>query len=63
MGKKIWKRLGVSLLGAKREEKEFQKVEKAIEEKKADWLGKWLQKFSVEGEFWLREKKGKDNWL
>lgn len=42
-----------------REEKEYQKVQKAIKEKKGDWLGKWLEKFSIEGDFWSKEKKGK----
>lgn len=42
-----------------REEKEYRKVAKAIKEKKGDWLGRWLEKFSVEGDFWNKEKKGK----
>lgn len=49
-----------------REEREYQKVQKAIREKKGDWLGKWLEKFSVEGDFWSKKKKGKtknSDWL
>lgn len=41
------------------DDKEYRKVAKAIKEKKGDWLGKWLEKFSVEGDFWNKEKKGK----
>lgn len=42
-----------------KEEKEYQKVMRAVKEKKGDWLGKWLEKFSVEGDFWNKEKKSK----
>lgn len=41
------------------EEKEFVKVGKAAKEKKADWLGEWLHKFSVEGDFWNKPKREK----
>jgi len=48
----------------RQEEREFRKVREAVKEKKGDWLGKWLQKFSIEGDFWLREKRaGKKDWL
>jgi len=53
----------IDLFKEKSEEKEYRKVAKAVKEKKADWLGRWLQKFSVEGTFWLKEKKEKNNWL
>lgn len=42
-----------------REDREYRKIQKAIKEKRGDWLGKWLEKFSVEGDFWLKEKKPK----
>lgn len=49
-----------------REEKEYRKVKKMVREKKGDLLGKWLEKFSVEGDFWRKEKKlkiKKENYL
>ena len=48
------------------DDKEYRKVMKAVKEKKGDWLGKWLEKFSVEGDFWSKEKKPrikKDDYL
>ena len=48
------------------DDKEYRKVAKAVKEKKGDWLGKWLEKFSVEGDFWNKEKKPrikKDDYL
>jgi len=49
-----------------REKLETLKVEKAIKLKKSDWLGDWLHRFSIEGDFWAkphREKIKKDDWL
>lgn len=49
-----------------KEEKEYRKVAKMVKEKKGDLLGKWLEKFSVEGDFWRKEKKPiikKDDYL
>lgn len=59
---KVWEkeREKEKLIGIhEREEAEYRKVEKKIKEKDADWLGKWLQKFSVEGDFFLKEKREK----
>lgn len=45
---------------------EIRKIEKKIKEKDANWLGRWLQKFSIEGDFWSKEKREKikeKNWL
>lgn len=47
----------------KREKKEYLLAQKKIRERDFDWLGRWLQKFSVEGAFFLRERREKNNWL
>lgn len=48
----------------KSEQREFDLVSKKVKEKKGDWLGGWLRKFSEKGDFWLgREKSKKDDWL
>lgn len=46
----------------RKEEELFERVQKAVKEKDKDWLGKFLQKFSIEGDFWGKENK-KDDWL
>lgn len=48
------------------DELEIIKIKEKIKEKDADWLGRWLQRFSIEGDFWgkeKREKNKKENWL
>ncbi len=48
------------------DELEVRKIEEKTKEKDADWLGRWLQKFSIEGDFWLKEKRErfkKKDWL
>lgn len=48
----------------KREEKEFDLVNKKIKSKKADWLGTWLERFTIKGTWDLsRERNEKDDWL
>ncbi len=47
-------------------ELEIKKIKEKIKEKDADWLGRWLQKFSIEGDFWSKEKRErfkKKDWL
>lgn len=47
-----------------REEREYRLIEKKIKEKKADWLGTWLSKFSEKGTWDLtRYRNKKDDWL
>ena len=49
---------------SKREEKEFDLVNKKIKSKKADWLGTWLERFTIKGTWDLsRERNEKDDWL
>jgi len=40
-------------------------IGRAVKRKKADWLGSWLEKFSVEGDFWRKRTRAdrKDEWL
>ena len=40
-----------------REERELKKIRKKIREKEGNWLGGWLRKFSVEGDFWFKGKR------
>ena len=42
-----------------KDELEIKKIKEKIKEKNADWLGRWLQKFSIEGDFWGKEKREK----
>jgi hypothetical protein len=49
-----------------KDELEIKKIKEKIKEKNADWLGRWLQRFSIEGDFWGKEKREKfkeKNWL
>jgi len=43
------------------EKREYQRVKKAIKEKKSDWLSAWLEKYSKKGDFWYKPQK--DDWL
>jgi hypothetical protein len=56
---------GLSLF-EKLDEREWRLGQQKIKEKDANWLGRWLHKFSIEGDFWVKEKvaKVKDkDWL
>lgn len=48
------------------DQKEYQKVSKMLEKKDAKNLGRWLEKFSRKGDFWLSPKytrRNKNDWL
>ena len=45
------------------DEKEVKRIEKKIEEKDSDWLGRWQKRWLREGDFWVKEKNYKDDWL
>jgi hypothetical protein len=42
-----------------REDREYRRVKEAYDKKESNWLGRWIEKFSVEGDFWSKEKKPK----
>ena len=48
----------------KREQKEFEKVEKMVAEKQKEGLENWLIKFAEKGDWFLKDYKSKkDDWL
>jgi hypothetical protein len=49
-----------------KDEKELKEIRERTRMKDKDWLGRWIERFNIEGDFWARDKRPKikeNDWL